>query len=191
VDDAPRPGRGEARTVTRAGALVLVILLALAAAGCGGKKQPTAEDWANGVCSAVSTWTTSLKSIGSSLTSDPTMNGLKTAKNDLSSANDKFVGDLKGLQKPNTKSGQQAKQITDTLANQIDQDKQAISDAVDKASGVQGVLTAAKAIQSTMSAMGTQFEAAFTSLQTLDVSGELESAFKNADSCKKLAQSSS
>jgi hypothetical protein len=177
--------------VTRAAALTLVAGLALAAAGCGGKKQPTAEDWANGVCSAVSTWTTSLKSIGSSLTSDPTSNGLRSAKDDLNGANDKFVGDLRGLEKPNTKSGDQAKAITDKLADQIDQDKQAISDAVGKASGVQGVLNAAKAIQTTMTTMGTQFQSAFTSLQQLDVSGELESAFKNADSCKKLAQSSS
>ena len=90
------PRRRAAETLgamTRAAALLLVLALALAAAGCGGgKKEPTAQDWANGVCSAVSTWTTSLKSIGSSLTSDPTMNGLKTAKDDLNTANDKFVG---------------------------------------------------------------------------------------------------
>jgi hypothetical protein len=182
-DDAP---------VTRAAPLSLVLVLALAAAGCGGKKkQPTAEDWANGVCSAVSTWTVSLGSIGSSLTADPTLGGLKSAKSDLNKANDAFVSDLKGLDKPNTKSGEQAKEITDKLAGQIDQDEQDIGDAVDKASGVQGVLTAAKAIQTTMSTMGTQFQSAFTSLQTLDVSGELEQAFKTAGSCKKLAQSRS
>src|SRR4051812_20840094 len=176
----------------KAAVLASILLLSVAAAGCGGgSSKPTAEDWAGNLCSAVTSWTDELKSTATTLTSDPTLEGLKSAKNDVSSATDTFVDDLKGLGKPNTEAGEQAKETTDKLADQLGQDKQELSDAVDKASGVQGVVDAAKAVQAALTKMATQFQAAFSSLQALDTKGELEDAFQSADSCKKLAQSSS
>jgi hypothetical protein len=176
----------------KAAAVLATLLLALAAAGCGGgSSKPTASDWADNLCSAVTSWTDELKSTATTLTSDPTLDGLKSAKSDVSSATDKFVDDLKGLGKPNTDAGEKAKETTDKLAEQLDQDKQDLNDAVDKASGVQGVVDAAKAVQTTLTTMASQFTAAFTSLQSLDTKGELEDAFQSADSCKKLAQSNS
>jgi hypothetical protein len=41
-------------------------------------------------------------------------------------------------------------------------------------------------VTSTISTMGTQVQTTFTDLENLDPKGELESAFKNASSCKSL-----
>src|SRR4051794_35358263 len=170
---------------------ILAVAVAVAAAGCGGgSSEPSAQDWAGNLCSAVTSWTAELKATGTTLTSDPTLDGLKSAKDDISSATDEFVDDLKGLGKPNTESGDQAKDAIDKLADQLAGDKEQITDAIDDASGVQGLLAAAKEIQATLTTMTTHFSSAFSSLQQLDTKGELEDAFQNADSCKKLAQSS-
>ncbi len=53
-------------------AAVAAAAVALAAAGCGSSSSnntTSAETWANGVCSAFSTWETSLKSLQSTATS--------------------------------------------------------------------------------------------------------------------------
>jgi hypothetical protein len=173
-------------------AVIAVTLLAVTAAGCGGgKSKPTAEDWAGNLCSAVSTWTDSLKSSTTNLQSDPTLDGLKNTKDDVASATDDFTSSLKGLGKPNTESGAKAQDTLDKLASQLDEDEQKLKDEVEGAKGVQGVVAAAKAIQTTLTTMGTQFTAAFTSLQQLDAKGELTDAFTQADSCKKLSGSTS
>ena len=53
-------------------ALASLLVLAVLAAGCGGgggggNDTTSAQDWADGVCSAINTWTDSLRSAGQSL----------------------------------------------------------------------------------------------------------------------------
>ena len=50
----------------RKAVLVLLASLALVAAGCGGDDEPTAapvDEWADGFCTAISTWTDELEQI--------------------------------------------------------------------------------------------------------------------------------
>ena len=62
-----------------------------------------------------------------------------------------------------------------------------IQDALDGVSGVSGILTAVSVVSSTLVKMGNQVSSTITSFQDLDAKGELESAFKQADSCTELA----
>ena len=62
-----------------------------------------------------------------------------------------------------------------------------IEDAVDGASGVSGILDAVSVVSSTLVKMGSKVSSTITSFQDLDAKGELESAFKQADSCTELA----
>jgi len=173
-------------------ALASLLVLGVLAAGCGGgggssSSTKSPQEWADGVCSAISTWSDSLQSASQSVTGgNLSENSLKQAANDLKDSTAQLKDDLDGLGKPDLESGDKAKEEVDTLSSNI-------SDGVDKIDGalkdVQnggGIVNAVTTVTSTISTMGTQVQTTFTDLENLDPKGELESAFKNASSCKSL-----
>ena len=179
--------------------LVVVVALATLAAGCGGKSSSqstpaastsaastSAADWANGLCSAVSTWSTSVQTTTTSLKGNVTEDSLKSASADATKATDEFVNDLKGLGTPDTESGKKAKETLNTLAGQLKTNVQTIDKAVNEASGTSGALKAVSTVSSTLVTVGDQVTTAFTSIQQLDTKGELDKAFRNSEECKAL-----
>ena len=90
-----------------------VAACALLAAGCGSSDDasdttPTTE-WADGLCSSITTWQSSITTIidtlkGGSLTQD----SLTAAVDDAEEATRNFTTSLKGLGRPDTEAGQQA-----------------------------------------------------------------------------------
>ena len=173
--------------------VALVLGSLLVAAGCGGSSsnESSAKDWASGLCSALTTWTSSVKSAATSLKGDPSEDGLKSAAGDIKSASDTLVGDLNGLGKPDTKSGQDAKDAIDQLSSEVEDDVQEMQSAVDKVSGVQGVLAATSSVSATLSKMGDQINSAASKLDSADPGGELKQAFQKAPACKSLTSPSS
>ena len=171
-------------------------VLALLAAGCGGgsgssSDTKSAQDWADGVCSAINTWTDSLKSAGQSLQGgNLSENSLKQAASDLKDSTAQLKDDLNGLGKPDVSSADQAKQEVDTLSSNIGNDVDKIDGAIKDAQNGGSFVSALTTVTSTISDMSTQVQATFTNLKKLDPKGELESAFKNASSCKTLTGSS-
>ena len=175
--------------------VVAVVALATLAAGCGGKSSSSqstsaastsAADWANGLCSAVSTWSTSVQTTTTSLKGNVTEDSLKSASADVTKATDEFVNDLKGLGTPDTESGKKAKETLDTLAGQLKTNVQTIDKAVNEASGTSGALKAVSTVSSTLVTLGNQVTTAFTSIQQLDTKGELDKAFRKSEECKAL-----
>jgi len=177
---------------TKAVAVLLLAALALAAAGCGGKSQPKATptaDWANSVCGALVTWTTTMKSLASTLKSNPTKAGVQDAVTQAQDATKTLSTSLKGLGKPDTQAGQQAKDDINQLADELSTDVNKIKSSIESASGVSGVLGAVSTASSTLQTMGQQVSATFGELQKLDAKGELEKAFSSSASCKQLTGS--
>jgi phage-related protein len=172
--------------------LVPLAVAVVLVSGCGGSSDTTsATDWANNLCSAITTWSGSIKSAGQSLQGgNVSENTLKSATGDIKSATSKLANDLKGLGKPDTEAGQKAKDAMDELSNGINDDVDAMQSAVDKASGVNGAVTAASSVTGTLSTMGTQINSAASKLEQADPKGELEQAFKDAPSCKNLTSTS-
>jgi len=174
--------------------LFAVLTLAALAAGCGGSSSSdtsSTTDWANGLCSAITTWTTSLKSATDSLKGgNISKESLQGAADDVTSATDTFVDDLKGLGKPDTQAGQQAKDSVDKLAGELKSDVSGIEDAVSGVSSVSGALAALPTVSASLSSMSSQFKSTFSELQQLDAKGELQDAFQQADSCKSLTKGS-
>ena len=171
----------------------VVAIAVVLAAGCGGgssssSSSPSPKDWANNLCSAISTWSDSVKKSGQTLQSGQvTKDNLKQTTDDIKSATHQLAEDIKGLGKPDTEAGQDAKDAMDKLSKQIDGDVEEMQKAVDDAgSGAGGAVAAASSIASTLSKMGTQIGTAASSLQSLDAKGELEQGFKNAPACKNL-----
>ena len=169
---------------------------ALALAGCGGKSAATTTtistaDWANGLCTAVTTWKTSVDSAVTSATSStPSKSTLQSAADDVKKATQTLVSTTKSLGTPNTKAGAQAKELVDQLGTSIAAEQQKIDTALSGASGVAGIIAAAPTVVSSLQAMGNDVTTTFHQLQKLDASGELKDAFDSASACTSLTGSS-
>jgi len=182
-----------AGTGIRAGAALLVAVAALAAAGCGGSSSnsttPT-DTWASGVCTAISTWKTSLTSIESSVKSGgATKASLNAGVTQAKDATATLAKDLKKLGKPDTQAGQQAKDAVDQLSSELTKNAQTIQDAITNASGAAGLVTAISTASATLLTMGNEVSSTIGDLQKLDPKGEIEQAFKQSASCKALTGS--
>ena len=177
---------------------VLIVSAAIVAAGCGGGSSSSsgtsgtessataADDWANSVCEAFATWNNSITDAGQGIRDNPTEDGIKTAGDDIRSATDTLADDLKGLGRPDTESGQEAKAAIDELATSLETSMQKITDAIDNASGASGLVTAGSTIATTLTEMGSQVSTTGQQLENIDAGGELQSAFEQADSCAGL-----
>jgi len=171
--------------------VVVIAVCALVATACGSSKDssdttPTTE-WADGLCSSITTWKSEITTIVNSLKGgNLSQDSLTAAVDDAEEATRNFTTDLKGLGRPDTEAGQQAQDSVNQLTTQIDEDMTTIQDAVSNASGVAGVIAAVPTITSTIQSAGNQVAETISGFQELDAKGELESAFKDADSCEDM-----
>jgi hypothetical protein len=174
--------------------LIPVALAVVLVAGCGGgssssSSSPSPKDWANDLCTSITTWSTSVKKSGESLKGgNLSKDQLKQTTDDIKSATHTLAEDLKGLGKPDTDAGQKAKDAIDQLSTEVDNDVEEMQKAADNAagSGASGAVAAASTIASTLSKMGTQIGSAASKLQSADAKGELEKGFQDAPACKSL-----
>ena len=189
-------------TSTRSLSLITVVVsVAFVAAGCGSSGDNSAtttttsasatEAWASGVCTSLVTWQTAIKSAAGSVKSDPTKSGLQTAADAAKSATQTLASDLEGLGKPDTPSGQQAKDSLDQLSTSLQQDVAAIETAATGVSGVSGALSAVTTATETLATMQTQVKTTVTDIQGLDANGELNNAFASSSACNSLTSSGS
>ena len=179
--------------------IVLVLAAAILSAGCGGgsssggtteSSATAAGDWANGVCAAFTSWNSSITEAGQGIRDNPSEDGIRTAGDEIRSATQTLADDLRGLGRPDTPNGQEAKDEIDQLATSLDTSLQKITDAMDNSSGTSGAVAAATTIGTTLVEMGNQVSSAFTQLEQVDAQGQLEDAFQQADSCAGLTTTS-
>jgi phage-related protein len=180
---------------------VVILSAAIVAAGCGGGSSSSggtgtessataADDWANSVCEAFVAWNNSITDAGQGIRDNPSEEGIRTAGEQIQSATQTLADDLRGLGRPDTESGQQAKDTIDQLATNLDTSLQKINEAMDNASGTAGAVTAASTIGTTLVEMADHVSTAFQHLQEIDAQGELQSAFEQGDSCAGLTTTS-
>lgn len=169
---------------------------ALLAAGCGSSSDSSSSDasptteWADSLCSAINTWTTSITSIVDPIKSgDISRDSLTTVVDDAKGATDTLISDLEGLGKPDTEAGQEAKDSVDRLSTDLKAEVTTIENELDDASGIAGYIAAAPAILTALGTMGKDVTSTVTTLQGLDAEGEIEDAFKEASSCADLTGS--
>ena len=109
-------------------------------------RRPTTE-WANGLCSSITTWQSEITTIVDSLKGgNLSQDSLTAAVDDAEEATRNFTTSLKGLGRPDTEAGQQAQDSVNELTTQIDDDMTKIQDTVSNASGVAGVIAAVPTI---------------------------------------------
>jgi hypothetical protein len=168
--------------------------LALLAAGCGGDGNGGDEtlsttEWADGLCGAITTWTESLQSAAEPLTGgDISKEALQEAADDVESSTQTFTDDLEDLGRPDTESGQEAKDLLDGLDEELDDDLQKIQTTAENASA-SNILSTVSTVSTTLGDMAEEISSTFEELDQLDASNELEQAFEEADSCDEIRSS--
>ena len=178
------------RTLTAA---LAVLSLAGLAAGCGGSSSASEEDptaaWASGFCSAVTTWTDDLKGVTSQFndTSNLSQDGLQSAADDVQSATQELVDDLKGLGAPDTDSGEEVRSSIDSLSTTLETETSGIQEAVGAVSGIIDIPGAITSITTSLSAMGTAFSSTLQTIDDADVSGELQAALEDSPECADIS----
>jgi len=172
---------------------VLVVVLALAATGCGGGDEATpAEEWADGVCTAISSFRDDLTQISEQLADPSSLNqdGLEEATNDARTATDTLVDDLRSLGPPETESGEEARQAIDDLATTVEDDFSEIELAVEGVSDITEIPGAISSISASLASIGTALSTTIPTIEGVDVQGELRDAFEQTASCDELTSSS-
>ncbi len=167
-------------------------LFALVAAGCGGDDESSTEEWASSVCSAVTTWKSDLDQAAQPLTdvSSLSEDSIRQAADDAKSATETLADTLKGLGRPDTSSGEQVESAVDDLTTELESSATEIETAVEGVSSLADIPSAVGTITTTVTALGTTADGAVQTLEDADVSGELKTAFDQADSCDELTSSS-
>jgi hypothetical protein len=165
-----------------------VSALALVAAGCGGSDNSSSssatptDEWATGFCTAITSWTDSIKTTTSDL-ADPS----SLSKDGLQGATDDFVDNVKGLGAPDTASGQEIKSSIDELATTLDTESSDIQSTVQGVSGLTSLPGALTSITTALKAMGTAFSSTLTTIQNNDAKGELQSALQDSPACANIS----
>jgi hypothetical protein len=180
--------------VTRFALLAIVAALALVGAGCGGDDEATETDptvaWADGFCDALVAWRTEAEEIVETTLDDPSslsIDTLRDAGDDLVAVTTTMIDDIRGLDRPETESGDEIESAVDDLADTIESEKAEVEVALEGADGIEDVLSAGSTISSSVSAVVAAVDSARSQIEAADAGGELESAFEQADSCDQLS----
>ena len=177
---------------------------ALFAAGCGGddesSSQTTTEastgaqtgtstdEWANSFCSALTTWKNDLEEAAEPLTdlSSLSEESLQQAADDAKTATETLSDTLNDLGRPDISSGEQIRSSVQDLATDVENGADEIETAVEGVASVADIPSAIDTITTTVTDMGTEVDGAMQTLEGADPSGELMTAFADADSCGEL-----
>jgi hypothetical protein len=171
---------------------VVLVALAFLVAGCGsdGNEGSAEMEWADGFCTALETWTTSLTSIGDTLKDEENLSAAKIeqAAGDFSAANDRLAGDVEALGRPPETAGPEARAAVQSLSNSLEAQAAQIEAATQGLSSPQDVLQAVTAVSGAVVAMSADISATLTELESLDAKEEWQQAFEDAPACRSLEQ---
>ena len=172
------------RHVAQSFAAVPVLLAAVALTGCGSSEEasPTVT-WANGLCSAITTYSTALRDAGTTVQSGGvSQSSIQDAANTVTDATKTFASAVGDLGAPETSAGEAAKQTLDNLSSQLEEDANAIKDATSGSSA----LSAVSAVSSTLLTAKDQVTSAIDDLTSLGAKSELQQAFADAEACDSV-----
>jgi hypothetical protein len=173
--------------------IALAALLAMVAAGCGGKSASPEEQWASSVCTAFGDWKDQVQKSSDNIQSQlksPQQGMVTTIQSELKSANDathKLASDLKSLPSLNSDEGTKANQEVNKLATQAES---TVNDAKTAVSNLPASAGAAQIVQA-LAPLAPQFQSlasqASSALSSVQAAGSsLKKGFEDADSCKQF-----
>ena len=175
-------------TVSRLAAAAATVALAVAAAGCGSSSSASeTEQWADGMCSALTDWQNSVTAAGENVSKgDLSKSSLEGAADGVADANKQLRDDLDSLGKPPTETVEKAKSALNQLGDDLNKNLEAIRDALANASG-NDVSLAITAVGSAVQAMSQDLQNTSKQLKALQSDDTWKKAFNSSDSCQKLS----
>jgi hypothetical protein len=175
-------------TVSRLAVAAATVALAVAAAGCGSSSSASeTEQWADGMCSALTDWQNSVTAAGENVSKgDLSKSSLEGAADGVADANKQLRDDLDSLGKPPTETVDKAKSALNQLGDDLNKNLEAIRDALAKTSG-NDVSVAITAVASSVQAMSQDLQNTSTQLKALQSDDTWKKAFNSSDSCQKLS----
>jgi hypothetical protein len=170
---------------------LLVTVLALLAAGCGGDdgdEASSADVWAEDFCTLVTDWEDELERIRDELgdVADLSSDALETAAEDADAVTQDLIDNLRDLGAPDTPSGDAVEQEVEELGDTIDAEREEIREAVDDADGLAGLAEAVGVVGASLAAMATALEETLRSIDEADAEGELRTALDESPACEEL-----
>jgi hypothetical protein len=178
----------------RLGAVLVLLVVSFAAAGCGGgddddeaASTPTAA-WADGFCTAITTWTTQLTNAVKPLRdlSKLSREKIEQAGSKIRTSSDAFASDLQALGRPETEAGDEAKDAVDGFVDTLNGELDEIDEAVEGVSGGTSIEDAITAVTASLTEVQKSFMSMLNTIRTGDASTELEAAFEDAESCAAI-----
>jgi hypothetical protein len=165
---------------------ILVAALVLAAGCGGGDDESASEEWVSGLCSAAADWRTSLEDTVSQFQnpSDLTAESLRSAVDDGLDATETFVDEVRSLGRPETEAGQQASEIVESMATDVqstaDDLRETFDSGGDSLTELIGKLSAAG---TQIMQMGQDLQASLDEIQGLEGGGELRDEIDSNEDC--------
>src|SRR5262245_26201656 len=169
-----------------------VLLSALTLSACGGDsgdKTVSPDEWANSLCTDLDQWKSSLQTVRTSFAGNITPENAQDAADQIGNSTETLVGDLKDLGKPDTESGQQAKDDVNQLSDELQTGSDEIQRAADAVSSVADVPAAVASVKTTANNLTTDITSTMTSLKQLEPQGELKTAIDQSSACQSLSSS--
>jgi hypothetical protein len=167
---------------------LLVVVLALMAAGCTAEGERPAVEWADGLCSAIVTWREDLRLIANRFDDPSSLDreSFEDAASDAVDETEEFIDELRDLGRPDTEAGEAAEEALDELSDELETSLDRIAEEIENASGLPGTIESVANIVGELGEMGVAVDNAYTMIRAQDVSGELRTAFEQAESCDEL-----
>jgi hypothetical protein len=168
---------------------MLLSVLTLVVAGCGGGNadKKANEVYASGVCTAIGSWATEVKSLATVPSGGINKASIDAKLSQFETATKTLISQIKAVPAPNTSEGQTAKKEISKLAAQV----QATSTAVKSAASKLPANPTLAQIVSSLSKLVPEFQTLKSSAQSTvksieSAGGSLSSAFKSEKACRQL-----
>jgi ABC-type transporter Mla subunit MlaD len=163
-----------------------LVLVAVLAAGCGGDDESASEEWVSGLCSAAADWRSSLEDTVSQFQnpSDLTAESLRSAVEDGLDSTETFLDEVRSLGAPETEAGQEASQIVDSMATDVqstaDDLRETFESSGDSLTDLIGKVSAAG---TQITQMGQDVRSSLDELQNLEGGDELRDEIDSNEDC--------
>jgi len=164
----------------------LLSVLALAASGCGGGNS-VADAYANGVCTVIGSWVTTVKPLATGPSGAITQAAVEAKLKDFQTATKHLASRLEAVPAPKTSDVRAIKKEIDLLATQIRRtaaDVKVAAANVGKNASRSQMSTALAALASQFQVLRTTAQATLASLES--AGGSLANAFRGSNACKQL-----
>jgi uncharacterized phage infection (PIP) family protein YhgE len=163
-----------------------LVAASVLAAGCGGDDESASEEWVSGLCSAAADWRASLEGTVNQFQnpSDLTAESLRSAVDDGLDATETFVDEVRSLGRPETEAGQEAAQIVDSMATDVQSTADDLRETFDSGGdSLTELISKLSAASTQITQMGQDLQSSLDEIRSLEGGDELRDEIDSNEDC--------